>query len=502
MVNDGLSRRTALRALGGALALPTLPALPLTGRAAGQDGFAPLGRVEVEGTKEAVVDGDVAYLATTDGFATVDVSDPESPALLAERRDLLADREGGPLEEIFDVKVDGDRLVVPGPANASQGALQGAALYDVADPAAPERLAVYETDFFHHNVYFDDGVLYFGANGLPGNPLVMVDADALAADDPNPELGRWSPAAEDDRWLDVPFGVFNLHDIWVQEGVAALAYWDAGTWLVDVSDPAAPDPIVKVRGYDPEDLAGLSDQAVASRQFQLPGNDHFVAFDDDMSLLGLGMEAWDQTPDDGEGSPGGIDLYDVSTLAAPELVHSFAAPPTDDPSYSGTWTTSHNFELTGGRLYASWYQGGVSVHDVRDPSDPTPLAEWRDEVETSFWTARAARPGEFFVASSANFLEWDVTEALYTFPDPDLEESVPNTTTPTPGGNASNGTDGPTANGSTANGTNGSAANGSGTNETNGSAGSGATGPGVGVLGGAAAFGLGAWRLATRTREE
>ncbi|MFC7155704.1 LVIVD repeat-containing protein [Halomarina halobia] len=479
MASSGLSRRTALRALGGALSLSALPAVSAaSGRAVGQGDFGPLGRVEVEGTKEAVVGdgGDTVYLATTDGFAAVDVSDPEGPTVLAERRSLLGDRDGGPLTQIYDVKVDGDRLVVPGPANPVRDGLQAAVLYDVSDPSAPEQLAVYETDFYHHNVYFHDGVLYFGGNGVPGNPLVMVDADALASDAPTPELGRWSPADEDERWLDVPLPVFNLHDLWVQDGIAALAYWDAGTWLVDVSDPASPEPVVKVRGTEPGELTDLSGQEVTVRAFEPPGNDHYVAFDDDGGLLGLGIESWDQNPNDDAGGPGGIELYDVSTPESPELVHSIAAPSADDESYQGTWTTSHNFELAAGRLYSSWYQGGVKLYDVRDPASPELLGEWEDRSEASFWTAQAARPGEFFVASSADFLDWGTTEALYTFPEPALDEG---------GGKGENGT-APGENDSS-NGTRGD--------------GSGVTGPGVGVLGGAAALGIAAWRFARRERE-
>ncbi|WP_254543206.1 LVIVD repeat-containing protein [Halomarina pelagica] len=484
MVSSGPSRRTALRAIGGALSLPALSSLATaSGRGAARDDVAPLGRVEVDGAKEAVVgdDGDTVYLATTDGFATVDVSDPEKPAVLAERRSLLGDREDGPLTQIYDVKVDGDRLVVPGPANPVRSGLQAAVLYDVSDPAAPERLGVYETDFYHHNVYFHDGVLYFGGNGLPGNPLVMVDADALASGDPTPELGRWSPADEDERWLDVPLPVFNLHDLWVQGGIAALAYWDAGTWLVDVSDPKNPEPVVKVRGMDPGKLADLSRQEATVRAFEPPGNDHYVAFDDDGRLLGLGIESWDQNQEDDAGGPGGIELYDVSTPTDPTLVHSIAAPPAENDSYEGTWTTSHNFELAAGRLYSSWYQGGVKLYDVRDPAAPELLGEWADRSDASFWTAQAARPGEFFVASSANFLEWGTTEALYTFSEPALDG------TRSGGGN---GTAGPPGGNGSSNGTDGDAGGGSG-----------ATGAGFGVLGGAAALGIAGWRLARRRRE-
>ncbi|MDZ7701668.1 MAG: hypothetical protein U5J98_06145 [Halobacteriales archaeon] len=105
-----MRRRQFLGTMAGAAAL----GVP-TARAT-QAGYGPLGEVEVAGAAEAVMgdDGRTAYLAATSGFATVDVSDPASPTVLAERRDLLEDRADGPMAGIIDIKVDGDRLVVPG----------------------------------------------------------------------------------------------------------------------------------------------------------------------------------------------------------------------------------------------------------------------------------------------------------------------------------------------------------------------------------------------------
>ncbi|MFC7044491.1 hypothetical protein ACFQH6_02900 [Halobacteriaceae archaeon GCM10025711] len=113
-----MRRRDVLRGAAGALALP------FVARGAAHPGpYRPLGSVPVDGAKEVVVGDDArtAYVATTDGFATVDLSTSSDPTVLAERRDLLGDREDGPLRQIYDVKVAGDRLVVAGPANPLDG---------------------------------------------------------------------------------------------------------------------------------------------------------------------------------------------------------------------------------------------------------------------------------------------------------------------------------------------------------------------------------------------
>jgi len=421
-----LSRRDALRLGAGLLAIRPARraraggsgragAAATTGaETAVPDGYAPLGSVPVEGLREAVVgpDGRYAFCAATTGFAVVDLSDPTAPEVVLERREILDDRESGPLRGIQDLKVDGDRLVVAGPAHPTAGTVRAVVLYDVSDPIAPRRRRVLETDHYHHNVFLDGDRIYLTGNDGAGNPVVILDDDLR-------ELGRWSLADADEAWLDVPPPVKVLHDLWVQDGTAYLAYWDAGTWLVDVSDPAAPTAVATVRGRSAETLAELSTAEVVDESVQLPGNDHYVTVDERTDLMGVGSEAWDRTPgDDADGGPGGIELFDVSDPAAPSSLATVAPPPTDDPSFGGTWTTAHNFELAGDRLYASWYRGGVRVFDVADPGTPRLLRAWRDGASASFWTARVVRRGDLLVAASRR----DPGDAaaggrLYTFPD-------------------------------------------------------------------------------------
>ena len=73
--------------------------------------------------------------------------------------------------------------------------------------------------------------------------------------------------------------------------------------------------------------------------------------------------------------------------------------PTGDQTRDGTFTTAHNVDFADGRLYSSWYYGGVQIHDVTDPADPSRLAWWQNHEEAKFWTAESVAPGEYFVAS-------------------------------------------------------------------------------------------------------
>jgi hypothetical protein len=419
-----MHRREVLRAGLGVATAGALGRAGVFGRAAAdQPVFAPLARVDVDGTKEAVVrdDGRIAYLAVTDGYAVVDVADPAEPRVVAERRGILADREDGPLHLIQDLKEDGDRLLVVGPAHGGHD-LHAAILVDVSNPADPRRVAVFETDYPIHNCDLADGYAYLTNFDGERNPLVVLD---VRGDDPA-EVARWSIVDHDGAWADVPPGLRPLHDVSVVGDVACLAHWDAGTWLVDVSDPADPTYLGNVTEYSPDALAELDSRA-ARRQSRLPpGNDHYATLDETGTLLAVGKESW-AVDVDGKvvGGPSGVALYDVSTPAEPVHLSTIAPPSTPEPTRSGLWTTAHNLDLRGGTLYTSWYDGGVTRHDVSDPANPTRESWWRDPDTARFWTAQVAVPGEFFVASDMGEGYDESAAELFTFPDRPGEQADP-----------------------------------------------------------------------------
>jgi len=430
-----MRRRDVLR---GALGAAALPLVSSAVTADSQDSYEPLGHVAIEATKEVVVDGETAYAATTDGFATVDVSDPATPEVLSEASFLLSERENGPLRQIYDVKVDGDTLIVVGPANgSSQEILQGMAVYDVSDPASPERTGFHETDFPIHNAYLDGDVAYLTANDQRNNPVVMVDVSATPE-----EVGRWSIVDHDDRWRTVNWFVRSNHDLYVQDGTLYIAHWDAGTWLVDVSDPANPEYVNHFGHYDVTDLQNLEQPYVEG--VEVPGNSHYVTVNDDATLLGSGAEAWDVAETENQGGPGGIDLWDISDPQNPEKVAFVEPPETPDATQQGTWTTSHNFELRGDRLYTSWYRGGVKLFDVSDPTNPEELAWWRQPEQASFWTAQYLSGDAFVTSNRAG--SGDYPSGVYTFPNRAGEQAnppsmAPQTPTTTAGGSTTSGSD-------------------------------------------------------------
>ncbi|WP_205254467.1 LVIVD repeat-containing protein [Halorussus sp. JP-T4] len=383
--------------------------------------YRPLGSVSVTNAREAVPDpsGDFAYVATADGFATVDVQVPSDPRVVFRAQNLLSGRETGPLRLVQDVKVEGDRLIAAGPADPLRGdVLQGFVLYDVSDPADPERVAFHETRFPIHNCFIRDGVVYLTANMEDTNALVMVDVSGGTPE----EVGRWSITDRNAAWSEVPASLWTVHDVWVRNDRAYLAHWDAGTYIADVSDPSDPSFVAKIGGRSPAELRELPEQA--RQVLRLPGNDHYAMTSDDGNLLGVNEEAWQV---DGEGGPGGVELWDVSDATNPTRLSTIDAPRSPG-SFYGTWTTAHNFDIVGDRLFTSWYQGGVKIHDISDPANPRQLAWWRRPEEASFWTAKRATKG-FYVASSMGRDE-NGMGGLYTFPiEEDQQRDPPSLTT-------------------------------------------------------------------------
>jgi len=485
-----------------ATSTPTATPSPTEAVATPTSGWEPRGDVAVPGATETVLtpDGETAFVATGDGFAVVDLSDPTDPTVLTRVRDISPPRTDAVMGGVYDVKYDDDRLLVAGPANYEPDVFRGVSLFDVSDPADPVILSGYRTTFPVHNCYLDGQYAYLTGNDAETNPLVVVDVVNVR------EVARWSIVDHDERWREVDLGLRTLHDVYVQDGRAYLAHWDAGTWILDVSDPADPRYLADVREQSLDRLVRFEGLRAARKSREPPGNDHYVATDDAGELLAVGKESWNSNfgkegttpgPDD-PGGPSGIALYDISDPADPVRRATIDSPPTADANVNGVWTTAHNFELSGDHLYSSWYRGGVKVHDVSDPAAPREVRHFRRSSTTSFWTAQVGVPGETVVATShENPQNPADSGVVYTFSD--VPRTTP-TSTPTPTRSstetprrtstdsrtpaetptrrptdAPTPTDGPTAT-------------------------SDASGPGFGPLAALGALGIGAWRFARRDR--
>ncbi|AGB15766.1 PKD domain protein,LVIVD repeat protein [Halovivax ruber XH-70] len=362
------NRRTVLRTAGslaGAGVIGSTGTLADRGGATTTDADAaadPIGYVDIPGTvAEGVVgdSGDVAYVAIDQGFVSVDISDPQNPTEIARRTDTG-------MSEILDVKEAGDRLIAVGPGNV--GSPSGMGYYDVSDPANPELIEWYETSYTIHNSFLTEDIAFLINNGTADIHLIDVSTDSPS------EITSWGIQAS------------ILHDIWYQDDILYMSYWDDGTVMLDVSSPSSPSMIGKVRDG-------------SSRS---PNNDHYVTLNDDATILAIGKEQLNY-------NPLGVELWDVSDKTDTQFLAEI------EPPSVGNERTSHNLDIQNGHMYTSFYDAGVYVHDISDPSSPEEVYSWRGDG-ASFWTAEVAVPGEFFIGTDEAVSGGN--GRLYTFPDP------------------------------------------------------------------------------------
>lgn len=333
----------------------------------------------VDGALEVSTQGNYAYVATGDGLAVVDWQDPTGPELAGSMT------ASDPAGSILDVKVEGDLVSL-----ASNGG-PGITLVDVTNPADPTEVGFVDVGHHIHNNFLAEGYAYLTVN--ESGEAAFSEARTTIVDVRNPSnpevVGEYR--LKDDFPGFAMGGVSPCHDVYVQEDVLYQAFWDAGIVVADVSDPTSPQLLTQF-GEAPEADTPMGDSFPIERYLTRPGNAHYVQPSPDGDLVYVGAETFPgdfvENPDNDD--YGGITVFDVSNDDDPRERTRIAPPNVD------AFRTSHNFDVTADRLHASWYDGGVTIHDVTDPSNPETVAGYHTD-DTSFWGAEEARG--FTVAS-------------------------------------------------------------------------------------------------------
>jgi len=254
------ARRTFLRGVSATLGVAAVG----TGAAGETEGLRLFAEQPVPGALEAVTQGRYAYVATGDGMTVVDWSSPGRPERAA-RVDASPPASG-----ILDVKVDGDV------ASMAHNGGPGVTLVDVADPAEAQEAALYDAGAHVHNNFVADNLVYVGVNESGDSPFSRDRVEILEASDPyDPtKVGEWRLA---EAYPDYAGGWVNpLHDLYVQGDRAYLAHWDAGTVVLDVSDPTAPEALTRFGGDPRADDPPADDEFPLERCLTKSGNVHFV----------------------------------------------------------------------------------------------------------------------------------------------------------------------------------------------------------------------------------
>jgi hypothetical protein len=257
------------------------------------------------------VTGTTAYLIRQDGLHIIDTSDPANPVQLG----LYRRAHLGYSNDVKLVDANGKHYAVIADYDVD--------VVDVTDPANPSLVAT-----IHENAHTDfveqrDGKIYvyFGT----------YDGTCPIYDLTNPE----APAK---------LGSFSVngmlvHDLSIEHGIAYLNAWDQGFFVVDYTNPAMPVQL----GNWPKTPTRTSHSnwttTINGRHIALHGEENYDAK---------------------------LDLVDVDPNSA-TFMQSFA-----------TWQTRsyisiHNLMAFGTKAYFTYYQDGVRVLDLSDPTQPKPL---------------------------------------------------------------------------------------------------------------------------------
>ena len=284
----------------------------------------------------------------------------------------------------------------------TSGSFRGFGLYDVTDPARPRRLALVRTDpRGSHEIWLqpvgrkayvytaipyselESSPTYNAITGeatTPGKP----DFRIFDVTDPaNPaQVGEWGAWKELGIYPRAGRGDFRfnwVHSVRVNSKgtLAYLSYWDLGTVILDIRNPAKPRYL---------------------------GRTHFLAGeqgDAHSTALARGGRLLIETHETYLGKP---TLWSITNPRHPVRLSVLAPPkrlyPTGPANIVGFTNGAHDPKVVGNRAFFSWYRLGVLVFDITNPRKPRYL--------THFLPTPTADPELSFCERKRCSLTWGV----------------------------------------------------------------------------------------------
>jgi hypothetical protein len=340
------------------LAVVLVPLLSACGAAAVEPASAPLpdpsGRFEVVGRGPVAhtftsdiwvftgVDGrDYAYTGTWgacagcvgDRMYAWDVTDPANP--------VLTDSVVVDARVVNDVKVNEAGTLAVITREGASSRRNGIVILDLAEPARPRVLSEFWETVTGgvHNTYIDGDLVYAVHNGT-------ADVHIIDISDPEaPEqIGRWGVP---------PHPAKYLHDVWVEDGLAYLSYWDDGLIIIDVGNgirngsPQQPQFVSQIRYRYEVGGVQYGNTHVAFPYTNAAGN-RYVFLGDEIFPPGFEVERPTTFP------AGYIHVIDVNNIEAPREVASYRIPRAGP----------HNVWAEDDILYVAYYNAGLRAVDI------------------------------------------------------------------------------------------------------------------------------------------
>jgi hypothetical protein len=299
---------------------------------------------EFQGAEEWVI-GNYAYYSTiADRFLVYDISDPAHPK--------LTDTVKVDARLVNDIMTTEDGKILVISREGASNRKNGIAFYDTSDPAHPKLISEYTATVTGgvHSAYVNGHYVYL-TDDATGSMRVIDFADVK-----NPkEVARWQTESGDASTIrtkegDEVVGRY-LHDLYVKDGLAYLAYWHDGLIILDVGagikggSPAHPQLVSQFRFnhnelYGDGWLAGTH-SVWRDRNYLFIGDEVFPAFFDILSHNRIAVR-------------GVCHVLDISDINHPRKVAEYPVPEGG----------AHNIWVEDGIMYMGYYSGGGRVVDV------------------------------------------------------------------------------------------------------------------------------------------
>lgn len=258
-------------------------------------------------------EGNYAYLGSYSGTGVmiIEISNPSSPRMVG----YYNPPSGGRFQDV---------IVINGIGYFSSESQGGVHIVDVRDPANPTLLSQITPDrngyTLVHEMFVAEGLLYEADSRTPRVKVFDVR-------NPREPVFVRDIVTTDSRFI---------HAIVVINGRLYTSGWSGKTDIYDVRNVLTEEPR----------LLGVVDSG---------NNSHSSWVRSDGKLLASARETLD----------GDVRLFDISDPANPKFLSSITSQSLGISAYS-----AHNPYIVGNLLFVSWYQAGLVVVDITNPSQP------------------------------------------------------------------------------------------------------------------------------------
>ncbi|MFA9429369.1 LVIVD repeat-containing protein [Egicoccus sp. AB-alg2] len=354
----------------------------------------------------------VAYLASwragcrSSGVEAVSLRDPANPTPLSRFADAESNPElaGTWTEKVIVQRVNtrhfrGDLAAVSfQPCSLSSDAFRGFGVYDVSDPTDPVELALVPTDspYGVHELWLEarpNAAYVYTAAIYAEYATRGAEKDFMVFDVSEPgepvRISEWGITEELGIDIFDGKGLNFVHSVIGDGRRAYLSYWDMGTVILDLRDPANP-----VYEGNTGDLYRPEDEGNAHSAWLAQGGNVLIQTEEDFSVAPQYDADGELVREQAWGYPR---FYDISNPTEPVHLADFELPTTRQlPPPGPNDYTVHDPKVRGNTVFFSWYAEGIVAVDIagiRNGGEPTFVAQWKTPTPNPNPIGPGERPG-------------------------------------------------------------------------------------------------------------